>query len=473
MNTSIRKALHTVKAPMKNDNETILMHSSRIMDSPKATKNRRCSIRERKMALLQDVNKLKKKLQHEVNVHKALERAFNRPLGALPRLPPYLPPYTVELLAEVAVLEEEVVRLEEEVVNCRQGLYQEAVYISSSKRNIDNVSDSYDLCQTKDAKVKQSKLSLQTETDSATFTGRHFSSPSGDRKGKENESCSNYKKHDPQSPNLSIQTKKTPIKRSAKENKVSEIHSDPRRLQLESRILSHGNAGGKNFGVEGLKSSGDGNPNKVSESILRCLINIFLRMSSKKRMSMADATSLLSVESFKNPYSISLEFGSRDTGPYRDLIVIEATSINPKRTTLSVFLVHRLKLLFQKLAHADLVGLNHQEKLAFWINIYNSCMMNAFLEHGIPESPEMIVDLMQKATVNVGGHLLNPISIEHFILRLPYHSKYTLGKATKNDEMTVRSIFGLELPEPLVTFALSCGSWSSPAVSNFSSKPFC
>lgn len=31
--------------------------------------------------------------------------------------------------------------------------------------------------------------------------------------------------------------------------------------------------------------------------------------------------------------------------------------------------------------------------------------------------------------------------------------------------MTARFMFGLELSEPLVTFALSCGSWSSPAVS--------
>lgn len=38
------------------------------------------------------VDKLKKKLRHEENVHRALERAFSRPLGALPRLPPYLPP---------------------------------------------------------------------------------------------------------------------------------------------------------------------------------------------------------------------------------------------------------------------------------------------------------------------------------------------------------------------------------------------
>lgn len=37
------------------------------------------------------VDKLKKKLRHEENVHRALERALNRPLGALPRLPPYLP----------------------------------------------------------------------------------------------------------------------------------------------------------------------------------------------------------------------------------------------------------------------------------------------------------------------------------------------------------------------------------------------
>lgn len=39
------------------------------------------------------VDKLKQKLRHEENVHRALERAFTRPLGALPRLPPYLPAY--------------------------------------------------------------------------------------------------------------------------------------------------------------------------------------------------------------------------------------------------------------------------------------------------------------------------------------------------------------------------------------------
>lgn len=97
-----------------------------------------------------------------------------------------------------------------------------------------------------------------------------------------------------------------------------------------------------------------------------------------------------------------------------------------------------------------------------------------------------------QATVNVGGHLVDAMTIEHFILRRPYHSNYvsgvpslsmslernlldictlsfishqTFANSTKNDEMTACSAFGLELSEPLVTFALSCGSWSSPAVS--------
>jgi hypothetical protein len=38
----------------------------------------------------------------------------------------------------VAVLEEEIVRLEEKVVYIRQDLYQEAVYISSSKPKLEN-----------------------------------------------------------------------------------------------------------------------------------------------------------------------------------------------------------------------------------------------------------------------------------------------------------------------------------------------
>lgn len=90
-----------------------------MKDTIKAITNGRASIIERKSTLQQDVrnsdfsdnpifhfihfylvlnynlqvDKLKKNLRHEQNVHRAFKRAFTRPLGVLPRLPPYLPPY--------------------------------------------------------------------------------------------------------------------------------------------------------------------------------------------------------------------------------------------------------------------------------------------------------------------------------------------------------------------------------------------
>lgn len=79
---------------------------------------------------------------------------------------------TLELLAEVAVLEEEVVRLEEQVVNFRQDLYHEAVYISSSKKNMEVSTDSCDptFPPLKSPKLELPKLLAPHFTNSAAST---------------------------------------------------------------------------------------------------------------------------------------------------------------------------------------------------------------------------------------------------------------------------------------------------------------
>ncbi|XP_070669719.1 uncharacterized protein [Malus domestica] len=419
MNTRVRTRLQSMKPPEKN----------------------------------QKVDKLKKKLRHEENVRRALQRAFTRPLGALPRLPPYLPPYTLELLAEVAVLEEEVVRLEEQVVHFRKDLYQEAVYISNSKRKMETFSavssDSYP--------IKNPKFQSQRGNNSTNSTEKDCPSPyvSDDKQGKENQSYNNITKSNERALIHKGQVR-TPVKRPPIDHRAAEKRLEPQKLQFETRTADQESAQARLPTMPDKELSGDNSPNKISENIINCLSSILMRMSSVKNSGPAEN------ERTENwdPYRICLEFGQRDIGPYKQLHAIEARNINPNQTANALFLLGRLKLLLRKLASVNLQSLNHQEKLAFWINIYNSCMMNAFLEHGIPESPEIIVALMQKATINVGGHILNAITIEHFILRLPFHSKY----GTKNDEKTARNTFGLELSEPLVTFALSCGSWSSPSV---------
>ncbi|KAL2552061.1 hypothetical protein Fot_05680 [Forsythia ovata] len=489
MNNRISSSINSKKAPLHPQNgKKMKLQGSKLQTTEKAT------ARERKLALLQDVDKLKKKLRHEENVHRALERAFTRPLGALPRLPPYLPQYTLELLAEVAVLEEEVVRLEEQLVNFRQGLYQEAVHTASQRNSEDSIDSCNDLSITSSRKSHSRSLS-QIELNSGSSLGMPSHSLarsaskrllSSDRVFNGTMSCSErpgngkqaakksnkYLKDGLANDNRSClnSAKDRAIDPSVKRHPVKpeSVLKSVNPLKIQCRIVEQAQ---ESSSSEDKLFNAESEANKISEDILKCLISIFVRLSTTKGKTMDSelfshvAFNENNAESdFQDPYCLYPQTKKMDIGPYKHLYTIEAGSINLNRKANASFLIRRLKILLGKLASVKLEGLTHQQKLAFWINAYNSCMMNAFLEHGIPDSPNMVVELMQKATITVGGHLLTAIIIEHFILRLPYHLKYTCSKSGKNDEMKFRSTFGLEWSEPLITFALSCGSWSSPSV---------
>ncbi|THU70311.1 hypothetical protein C4D60_Mb08t23660 [Musa balbisiana] len=467
--------------------------------------SKRCqSRRDRKFALQQDVDKLRKKLRNEENIHRALERAFTRPLGALPRLPPYLPSHTLELLAEVAVLEEEVVRLEEQVVNFWQGLYHEAIFISSCKKTKELGFDARFLSQCsktleqpksysnsaysedsafirQPTSVQRSSNMDQTVTSSTRFiNGKlapkkpHSSLAVTDKQqGKENLICGNVGRNCKKSPAKKVPKVSAAAKRNTQADswpKCTSVYDEGTEIKLSSS-LKEAAFEKANTTSESTLHEPNG-PNKLSEDILKCLMDVFSRMSSpgntKEHMetspSVSGSSGSLEESDSIDPYGICAEFGRRDIGPYKLFQAVEA-SLNVRDLLMGCpFLTSRLKRLLGELASVDLAGLTHQQKIAFWINIYNSCMMNAFLEQGIPANPEMIIALMLKAMINVGGHLLNAMTIEHFILRLPYRSTQVSPKGSKSDYVTMRGIFGLEWPEPLVTFALSCGSWSSPAV---------
>ncbi|OEL35549.1 hypothetical protein BAE44_0003429, partial [Dichanthelium oligosanthes] len=419
---------------------------------------------------------LRKKLRHEENVHRALERAFTRPLGALPRLPPYLPSQTLELLAEVAVLEEEVVRLEEQVVNFRQGLYQEAIITSMAKNAYFPDGDRCTPARhhKPSAQVQSSEVSTSTrqasDQDAADWSSLKRATnvkqtprrpggslSQGDCPGKENQSCGTNSCRDFGGAPLSNVPKclVPPAEKCAG-------------LQTTSTVEDHKSVDGSN-GID--SDTATTAANKVSEELLTCLLAIFSQMSTSSSQGEEKASSPSvsgSCESSSDaacagdPYGV-LEFGWRDIGWYKQFRSVDAGSFDTNAPAgNAAALGRKLKVLLRKLSSVDLVGLSHQQRLAFWINTYNSCMMNAFLEHGAPTNPHMLVAMMPKATINVGGRVLSAMTIEHFVLRLPYGAKHVNTGGVKGEDGT--AVFGLEWPEPLVTFALSCGSWSSPAV---------
>ncbi|XP_002960331.2 uncharacterized protein LOC9655833 [Selaginella moellendorffii] len=522
---------------------------------------RRNGLRERRIELEQDVAGLRRKLIQEENVHKALQRAFNRPIGAIPRVPQYLPAKTRKLLAEVAVLEEEVVRLEDRVLCLQQDLTDEAVYTSmfSAQQKADaaaslrkaklfSAGDKRAAAGKKDVLIaqllpsvrkddqqhQQQKQQQEVATESVKKKGLQVQKASIANEVSNPDQAAARNLHKSQllnsngfvkgvrekyfgiGPNvkLSVIQEEEREKENLQQQQLKKANQDVEtvtfsREETDKELLPASTTAKTELhtsfkaptvsakpptptaSAEKSKLSG---PNRVSEELVKCLMGIYGMMTRLYSLSDSDASSVISRSTFssfssqtkssssssyttaKNASDFSLELDrdpygvccqgcqSRDVGPYRHFQNIGADSFDYSRIPNSASLFRRLRVLIGKLAGVDLQHMTRQQKLAFWINVYNACMMHAFLEYGIPCGPHQVVGLMRKATLNVGGYTLNALAIEHFILRLPSHSKQAFVKLTSKDKAHIQNNLGLEWPEPLVCFALCCGSKSSPAV---------
>lgn len=541
-------------------------------------RSRRSSSREKIFNLEQDIDRLRKTLRHQEDVHRALERAFTRPLGVLPRLPSFLPQKTKQLLAEVAVLEEEVVFLEEQIVRLRQCMYQNEEHAPSSTKQKEPVGNAEQLKAKRILRRSPSSGDLsdyvrkQGKQDS--FVGSLFHSMKGSSSDRNlrtpnrvpkthnraletgglhrrqltmgsipdtqglfflsqamNGSLSIYKGlEETKALELSTEHMKSriPLISHEKENqshlKAKNLHTLPPvpkgktgvqkqaslirttlmetqpptpKRKTEHTLLNTHFRPTKLPSLNVFEEGKSTQPNKLSEEIVKCLMSIFLKLTRPSSATNKETSSIASRSTFsrsksydsrsplsrkiptecseeihfKDPYGVCSESILRDIGPYKHFHDITARSFDLGRLPSCASLFRRLRFLVSKLCSADVKGLTYQQKLAFWINIYNACMMHAFLEHGIPGTPQKVVSVMRKAVLNVGGQLMNALAIEHFILRPPFHSKDAYWKNGKSDEEAMmRSVYGLEWSEPLITFALCCGSWSSPAVRVYTSN---
>lgn len=112
-------------------------------------------------------------------------------------------------------------------------------------------------------------------------------------------------------------------------------------FQLEFRVMDHETTTPPN---QDTVQPVDDNANQISESILKCLIKVFLRMSSNNNSTSVETLPSHTTACSFDPYNLCSMFGKRDIGPYKHLLAIERFSINPNRTTISAFHVQRLKL---------------------------------------------------------------------------------------------------------------------------------
>lgn len=475
-------------------------------------KKKKLSEQQKREALQREVSMLQKMLDQEEKMQDILRQVHDKREGSAISIPNFLPPKVKELLAELAMVDGEIARLETQIGQLQQTVKheQEATKEAKSKRHYPAIPSNSipsnsipglpPLTPLHPSMIKQEKMAFETKAlhfiskaIKGDYTLNDFKSAVNEKTldQKENQFQEEAKFQDriprksglikPPSP---LRDFRHPSPSPKLRERIPDTAMDLPPRSLPSAILSD-------------ESNQNWHPNKLSENVMKCLNFIYVRLLRTSRaieleksgpISRSTNSSLLSrsfrVETSSNsksglllqkesrqqdPYGIFdvEESIPRDIGPYKNLVIFSSSNLDQKciASSSSIPLLRKLRVLMSNLETVDLKSLNNQQKLAFWINMYNACIMHGYLQFGVPNSPEKFLTLMNKATLNVGGNIISAQAIEHYILRKPGSPFNVKETAEKDDkEAAVRKLYGLESMDPNVTFALCCGTRSSPAV---------
>lgn len=122
-------------------------------------------------------------------------------------------------------------------------------------------------------------------------------------------------------------------------------------------------------------------------------------------------------------------------------------------------------------AAARLRGLNlssletQEQRLAFWINLYNALVVHGIIELGVENSVREVGRFFEEVAYAVGEEVFSLDAIEHGILRGNQRKHLFAGRPFGAGDQ--RLALMLPQPEPRIHFTLVCGSKSCPPIGTY------
>ena len=391
--------------------------------------------RQRREALEQEVSELKQQLSNEETVHQILERALQQPSSlrsssmALTNIPAFIPTKAKELLAELLLVEDEIARLEGQIQRMKQGagagagargggnsgamaaMQQQPPSVAEHCKSMFFISQAMD-GEAYLSKVKKSPNpnpnphpkdddrraamnSMRSPKNNIFFGGAAGLPPRHSLDNKQSSADGHVQVVD-----KSTNINKPPGSKIAavlqhQHQHQHHNHELPITKQISPTVI----AAAKRVRDQPQAQP----PNKLSERIVKCLVCIFMRLLRSSRVSEMEKSGNLAAKggSFRmdtglvnaaankekqergqqDHYGI---FGVqdaivRDIGPYKNLVRFTSTSLDLLRGFSASPLLTKLREMLEALQQVDVRSLNHQQRLAFWLNIYNTCIMHVRL----------------------------------------------------------------------------------------------
>ena len=102
------------------------------------------------------------------------------------------------------------------------------------------------------------------------------------------------------------------------------------------------------------------------------------------------------------------------------------------------------------------------ERIAFWVNVFNSLVIHGVVELGIRESVREVPLFFECIRYRVGGAILSAADIEHGILRANAVPPYRVRRRLRGDD--ARRAWAVRTIDPRIHFALVCASRTCPPI---------
>ncbi|XP_019096871.1 PREDICTED: uncharacterized protein LOC104765756 [Camelina sativa] len=209
-------------------------------------------------------------------------------------------------------------------------------------------------------------------------------------------------------------------------------------------------------------------PNSLSEEMVKCISEVFRQLTDPKSLVVENDRESSSPFRGKEPLKIT-------SRPYDKLLMVKSICRDSEKLNAVEPALKHFRSLVNKLEGVNPRRLNHEEKLAFWINIHNSLVMHSILVYGNPKNSMKRVSGLLKAAYNVGGRSLNLDTIQTSILgcrvsRPGQVFRFLFASRSKGKAGDLGRDYAITHPEPLLHFALCSGNLSDPSVRIYTPK---
>ncbi|XP_008796371.1 uncharacterized protein LOC103711841 isoform X2 [Phoenix dactylifera] len=234
---------------------------------------------------------------------------------------------------------------------------------------------------------------------------------------------------------------------------------------------------------------------KLSEDIIRCISAIYCRLANPPAQHVVQMASLTPSVSSSSTFSpqdptdnwspqcpyeaqaspSQFESLKDKSFQYSGMVEVPQIRIDGDKFGYASKMLNIFRSLIQHLENIDPRKMEHDEQLAFWINIHNALVMHAFLAFGLRENHMKSTYSILKAAYNVGGHSISAYAIQSSILGCQSHHpalwlRSLFSPAVKFMNGNVKHPYALDHPEPLAHFALSSGACSDPPVRFYTAR---